>query len=182
MPLKMTIELGDGTVEQLAVREQGPIRIGRDPSCHVVLPSPDVSRRHLTVEKTATGYYITDASANGTMVGDTLVRSGTIEAPGGLPLRVGPYVIRLEPVAPHAPPPAARFGRTMNEGPRAKSAPPPSPPRAAPPRRRRGRPRRPCPRWRSPPCRRRCRRRPPRCGRPRRRPAPIPGPSAARTT
>ncbi len=129
----MTIELGDGTVEQLAVREQGPIRIGRDPSCHVVLPSPDVSRRHLTVEKTATGYYITDASANGTMVGDTLVRSGTIEAPGGLPLRVGPYVIRLEPVAPHAPPPAARFGRTMNEGPRAKSAPPPSPPRAAPP-------------------------------------------------
>ena len=132
MAVKMTIELADGTVEELTVREAGPIRIGRDPSCHVVLPSPDVSRRHLTIERTATGYYITDASVNGTMVGDTLVRAGTIEAPGGLPLRVGPYVIRLEPVAPHAPPPAARFGRTVNDVPRA--APPAPPPRApAPP-------------------------------------------------
>jgi len=145
--LKMTIELADGTVERLSVREAGPIRIGRDPSCHVVLPSPDVSRRHLTVERTATGYLLTDASANGTLVGDTLVRAGTIEAQGGIPLRVGPYTIQLEPVAPsHAPPPAARFGRTMDgEVPaqRPRSAPPPPgamravppmpPPKAPPP-------------------------------------------------
>jgi pilus assembly protein CpaF len=138
MSLRMSIELGDGTVEQLVVRETGPVRIGRDPTCHVVLPSPDVSRRHLTVERTTTGYLITDGSANGTMIGDTLVRQGTIEAQGGLPLRVGPYVIRLEPIAPPAaPPPAARFGRTVGEGPPAappRSAPPPPPSRpVAPP-------------------------------------------------
>lgn len=115
LSLKMTIELADGTMESLSVREAGPVRIGRDPSCHVVLPSPDVSRRHLTVERTANGYLLTDNSANGTMIGDTLVRAGTLEAQGGIPLRVGPYTIQLEPVAPaHAPPPAARFGRTVN--------------------------------------------------------------------
>lgn len=127
MALDMTIELADGTVERLSVREAGPIRIGRDPSCHVVLPSPDVSRRHLTIERTASGYLLTDASANGTWVGDTLLRAGTLEAQGGIPLRVGPYTIRLAPIAPaHAPPPAARFGRTM-EG-RIGAPPPPSPP------------------------------------------------------
>ena len=138
LSLKMTIELADGTMESLSVREAGPVRIGRDPSCHVVLPSPDVSRRHLTVERTANGYLLTDASANGTMIGDTLVRAGTIEAQGGIPLRVGPYTIQLEPVAPaHAPPPAARFGRTVNgELQKPRSAPPPPPPggmRAGPP-------------------------------------------------
>src|SRR5512134_4027090 len=102
--LKMSIELADGTVESLTVPEQGPVRIGRDPTCHVVLPSPDVSRRHLTVERTTSGYLLTDASANGTLVGETLVRSGTIEAQGGLPIRVGPYVIHLDPVVALAPP------------------------------------------------------------------------------
>jgi pilus assembly protein CpaF len=47
VPLNLAIELQDGTVEQLSVDVQGPVTIGRDPSCHVVLPSPDVSRRHL---------------------------------------------------------------------------------------------------------------------------------------
>lgn len=139
MSVKMTIELADGTVESLTVHEAGPIRIGRDPSCHVVLPSPDVSRRHLTVERTASGYLLTDASANGTMIGDQLVRAGTIEAPGGIPLRVGPYIIAFEPVAPHGSPPAAHLGRTL-EGhalpstPRAAPPPPPPPaPIKAPP-------------------------------------------------
>jgi pilus assembly protein CpaF len=131
----MSIELADGTVESLTVPEAGAVRIGRDPTCHVVLPSPDVSRRHLTVERTTSGYLLTDASANGTLVGETLVRSGTIEAQGGLPIRVGPYVIHLDPVVPHAPPPAARFGRTIDPDVRPVKAPPPasSKPATAPP-------------------------------------------------
>jgi pilus assembly protein CpaF len=136
--LKMSIELADGTVERLTVPEAGPVRIGRDPTCHVVLPSPDVSRRHLTVERTTSGYLLTDASANGTLVGDTLVRSGTIEAQGGLPIRVGPYTIELDPVVAIAPPASARFGKTLPDPPvppaRPRSAPPPPvPPRAPPP-------------------------------------------------
>jgi pilus assembly protein CpaF len=139
MSLRMSVELGDGTVEQLAVRETGPVRIGRDPSCHVVLPSPDVSRRHLTIERGPGGYRITDASANGTMIGDQLVHQATIEAPGGLPLRVGPYVIRLEVVAPVAPvtaPPPPGRPRSAAPPPPARGAPPPAsprPPPAAPP-------------------------------------------------
>ena len=118
MALTLSIELTDGTVESLTVPVNGAVRIGRDPSCHVVLPSPDVSRRHLTIDRGAAGYLITDGSANGTMIGDTLVRGNTVEVPGGLPMRVGPYVIRLEVLAGHAP---------------ARPAPPPAPPRAAPP-------------------------------------------------
>ncbi|HJL15047.1 MAG TPA: FHA domain-containing protein, partial [Sandaracinaceae bacterium LLY-WYZ-13_1] len=126
MSLKMTIEMADGTVESLAVRQGGPITIGRDPSCHVVLPSPDVSRRHLTVERHAASYRITDASANGTLIGESHVHRTTMDAPGGLPLRVGPYVIRLEPLATgHAPAP-------VRAAPPA-AAPPPVPPTVAPP-------------------------------------------------
>ena len=115
MALTMTIDLGNGTEESLTVPEAGPITIGRDESCHVVLPSPDVSRRHLTVEPGVGVYRLTDASANGTLVGDSLLHRQSFDAPGGLPLRVGPYVIRLALLAapahqapvPHAPVPQA---------------------------------------------------------------------------
>ena len=123
----MTIEMGAGAVESLTVPQTGPITIGRDASCHVVLPSPDVSRRHLTVETVGGSYRLTDASANGTVVGDGHLHRATVDVPGGLPMRVGPYVITLAPLAaapsaPRAAPPAP---------PRAA---PPAPPRAAPPR------------------------------------------------
>ncbi len=95
MPLNLAIELQDGTVEQLSVDVQGPVTIGRDPSCHVVLPSPDVSRRHLAVEATANGMFlVTDSSANGTMVGNQRVRQTTVQVAANVPMRVGPYVVR----------------------------------------------------------------------------------------
>lgn len=126
MSLQMTVEMSDGTAESLTVPEKGPVVIGRDPSCHVVLPSPDVSRRHLTVEKGPAGYRLTDASANGTLVGEGHLHRSTCDAPGGIPLRVGPYVIRLaELAAPRqaaAPPQPAR-----------RAPPPPPPGRSAAP-------------------------------------------------
>ncbi len=95
MPLNLAIELQDGTVEQLSVDVQGPVTIGRDPSCHVVLPSPDVSRRHLAVEGTANGMFlVTDSSANGTMVGNQRVRQTTVQVGANIPMRVGPYIVR----------------------------------------------------------------------------------------
>jgi pilus assembly protein CpaF len=95
MALNLAIELQDGTVEQLSVDVQGPVTIGRDPSCHVVLPSPDVSRRHLAVEATANGMFlVTDSSANGTMVGNQRVRQTTVQVGANVPMRVGPYVVR----------------------------------------------------------------------------------------
>ncbi len=106
MPLNLAIELQDGTVEQLSVDVQGPVTIGRDPSCHVVLPSPDVSRRHLSVEASANGtFLVTDSSANGTMVGNQRVRQTTVQVPANVPMRVGPYVVR--PIAALTPGAAA---------------------------------------------------------------------------
>ncbi|MCB9598612.1 MAG: Flp pilus assembly complex ATPase component TadA [Sandaracinaceae bacterium] len=110
--------MGAGAVETLTVPAVGPVVIGRDASCHVVLPSPDVSRRHLTVELNGHGYRLTDASANGTMIGESHLHQATVDAPGGIPMRVGPYVIRL-----------AQLGAPA----RPMSAPPPAPPRAPPP-------------------------------------------------
>ncbi len=110
MALNLAIELQDGTVEQLSVDVQGPVTIGRDPSCHVVLPSPDVSRRHLAVEAAAGGMFlVTDSSANGTMVGNQRVRQTTVQVPANVPMRVGPYVVR--PIAQLTQgAPASQFG------------------------------------------------------------------------
>jgi len=119
----MSIEMGAGVVETLTVPQTGPVTIGRDAACHIVLPSPDVSRRHLTVEVGANAYRLTDASANGTMIGDGHLHRATVDAPGGIPMRVGPYVITLAPLRAAAPPPAAP----------GRAAPPP-PPQSVPPR------------------------------------------------
>ena len=103
MSVNLAIELADGTVETLTVDVHGPVSIGRDPSCHVVLPSPDVSRRHLMIQASQQpgAFLITDNSANGTMVGDQRVRGTTVQVPGNLPMRVGPYVIRVvDPASP----------------------------------------------------------------------------------
>ncbi|GAB4200409.1 MAG: hypothetical protein OHK0013_11410 [Sandaracinaceae bacterium] len=99
MPLSLSIELADGTVESLTVDVQGPVTIGRDPTCHVVLPSPDVSRRHLSIEPIPNGLFVvTDSSANGTMVGNQRVRQQSVQVPANVPMRIGPYVVR--PVLP----------------------------------------------------------------------------------
>jgi len=132
--LNMTIEMADGSVETLAVHERGAVVIGRDPGCHVVLPSPDVSRRHLTIEKTPNGYHLTDASANGTMVGHSHLHRTTMAAPGGVPMRVGPYVIWLEQHGQlSAPPPAPPQAHSAHPSPSGHAAPRAAPP-AAPPR------------------------------------------------
>ncbi|MEM1414886.1 MAG: ATPase, T2SS/T4P/T4SS family [Myxococcota bacterium] len=99
----LSIEMPDGSVEELPVKALGPIVIGRDPSCHVVLPSPEVSRRHLVVETSARGFKVTDQSANGTLMGEQRVKRSKVDTPPNVPLRIGPYLIRLNRIAPPAP-------------------------------------------------------------------------------
>jgi pilus assembly protein CpaF len=119
VPVNLAIELADGTVQTLTVDVNGPVSIGRDPSCHVVLPSPDVSRRHLTIEPSNGAFLVTDNSANGTMVGTQRVRGTTVQVPGNLPMRVGPYVLRiLDPASPPHPsaPIASAYPATASMG------------------------------------------------------------------
>ena len=59
------IETAEGGMERLRIDEVGPIFIGRDQGCHVVLPSPDVSRRHVALKVENGRVRLTDRSANG---------------------------------------------------------------------------------------------------------------------
>ncbi len=100
----LSIQLPDGKVEELPIQATGPIVVGRDPSCHVVLPSPEVSRRHLVIEPSARGFKLTDQSANGTLMGNQRVKSSKVDTPPNIPLRIGPYLVHLRRLG--APPPS----------------------------------------------------------------------------
>jgi pilus assembly protein CpaF len=91
----LSVELSDGTVENLAIPDAPQVVIGRDAGCHVVLPSPEVSRRHCRLDVTAQGVTITDTSANGTLVGNERVVQATVPLAPEVPFRVGPYIVRL---------------------------------------------------------------------------------------
>ncbi len=105
----LSIQLPDGVVEELPVDIPGPIVLGRDPSCHVVLPSPEVSRRHLVIEPSERGFKLTEQSANGTMMGNQRVKQSKVDTPPNVPLRIGPYIVRLRRIgAPPPPPPGAK--------------------------------------------------------------------------
>ncbi len=107
----LSIEISDGTVENLAIHDTPQVVIGRDAGCHVVLPSPEVSRRHCRLDVTPQGVTITDTSANGTIVGNERVVQSTVLLQPEVPFRVGPYVVRLRggqarrPTPPQAPAP-----------------------------------------------------------------------------
>ncbi|MCA9562593.1 MAG: FHA domain-containing protein [Myxococcales bacterium] len=56
------------------------ITVGRDPTCDMVIENPSVSRVHLYIEMTDTGFTVTDqGSANGTYVNGYRVRSHPLQ-------------------------------------------------------------------------------------------------------
>jgi pilus assembly protein CpaF len=60
----------------------------------VNLPAQNVSRRHCTIEWTQAGFKITDASVNGTIVDDRLLRRGVVRRPGpNVTLHIGDFQI-----------------------------------------------------------------------------------------
>jgi pilus assembly protein CpaF len=98
MTLRLSVQTLAGDVEGLSVDVRGPVVVGRDPSCHVVLPSTEVSRRHLTLEVGNGGVRLVDRSANGTFVGDNdeqHVHNAELVVPVGAMIRVGPYRLRV---------------------------------------------------------------------------------------
>lgn len=105
--LELTIELPDGRREQLRVPSVGPIVLGRDPSCHVVLDAPMVSRRHVTLAAREDGFFVEDSSNNGTHIDDQLLRREARLVAAGTCLKVGPYAIRLPVREARAPEPKA---------------------------------------------------------------------------
>jgi pilus assembly protein CpaF len=73
------------------------ISIGRDPGCHVVLPSAHVSRRHTELSLSAGAFRIVDASSGGTRLGAETIRGESRSFEGErVELGVGPYVLTAE--------------------------------------------------------------------------------------
>ena len=74
----------------------GPHWLGRDSGCAITLAESNVSRRHVAVEVVSDGLQVTDASSNGTLVDELLLRRATRIIPkcSGT-LGVGPFQIRF---------------------------------------------------------------------------------------
>ena len=93
----------DGSEQRIDIAEITSLTVGRDPSCHIVLPSPAVSRIHLRVERSQGGVRVVDRSSNGTALGDEpACASGTLLSPDA-ELRVGPYLLRIALLTTAAP-------------------------------------------------------------------------------
>ncbi|HWM87272.1 MAG TPA: ATPase, T2SS/T4P/T4SS family [Kofleriaceae bacterium] len=95
-PVRLVV-WGEGGSSEVEFDPGAGATIGRDELCTVPLESPLVSRRHATVRMQGEQILLTDSSANGTLVGDQLIRNATCPVPVGTPVRVGPFLLRFEP-------------------------------------------------------------------------------------
>ena len=91
----LSIETPNAPPMTYMVPSGGEISIGRDETCTVVLASPDISRRHVSVMIQSSAIVVRDSSSNGTQVGTQRVFRSEIPVPFGTPIMVGPYVIRV---------------------------------------------------------------------------------------
>ncbi len=97
-PMWLVVESPGGDVRKVAAPTGNePLLIGRDPSCGLVLKSPEVSRRHAILTHRDGTLHLTDTSANGTGVGNTIVRATTTAVGPGTALSLGPFVVRIVP-------------------------------------------------------------------------------------
>ena len=70
--------------------------VGRDAKCDVVLPSPQVSRRHAELRSIGVAVEIVDQSANGTLVDGVLLCGERRAVEHGARLGVGPFTVVIE--------------------------------------------------------------------------------------
>jgi pSer/pThr/pTyr-binding forkhead associated (FHA) protein len=132
--------LTDGREYQVGT---GPLVLGRDASCDVVVPGNDVSRRHAQIELGETGYVLVDTSTNGTFVNGTRIEGPRLLQRADV-IRVGADEFRfyaevtmppMPPVPPPGPPdltkppPGAehRLHNTMMGAPKVGTPPLPGP-------------------------------------------------------
>ena len=85
--------------------EAGTVTLGRSHDCEIVLDEPEISRRHAKIERSPTGFLVTDLGS----LGGVFVGTRTIDAeelPAGGQIRLGPTLtLELAPdeAAPQAP-------------------------------------------------------------------------------
>jgi pSer/pThr/pTyr-binding forkhead associated (FHA) protein len=132
--------LTDGREYQVG---EGPLVLGRDASCDVVVPGHDVSRRHAQIELGEAGYTLVDTSTNGTFVNGTRIEGSRVLQRADV-IRIGAdefrfYADTAPPAIPVPPPPGPpdlskpppgaehRLHNTMMGAPKVPAPPPPGP-------------------------------------------------------
>ncbi|HEX6032645.1 MAG TPA: FHA domain-containing protein [Tepidiformaceae bacterium] len=76
----------------------GTMSIGRDGGNGIVLADPSVSGRHAAIERTRTGWRLTDlGSTNGTLVDGRAVDGRGVLLTGGEQVSLGSVVLRFQP-------------------------------------------------------------------------------------
>jgi pilus assembly protein CpaF len=102
---------GPGGRRTLTLAGTAPLWLGRDEECDVTLPANNVSRRHASIEIVSDGLQVTDASSNGTMVNDLLLRKATRIVPSdSVALTAGTFLIRIWRDIPKDQPPRRANG------------------------------------------------------------------------
>ena len=89
------VRLPNGVERAIDLPERQAFTVGRDPSCHVVLPSPSVSRLHLRVEHACGEVRVVDESSHGTFLDGKPLGAGASPLSPDAELRVGPYLLRI---------------------------------------------------------------------------------------
>jgi len=96
MEIRFDIRLPDGSRKSRRSRVDGSLWIGRDGQCQLVLDSPSVSRRHLSLQPVPGGRLrVSDCSANGTLVNDKMLKRSSCTVTSGCCLGVGPYLLQV---------------------------------------------------------------------------------------
>lgn len=91
---------GDGASRALALPCDRVVWLGRDQACELVLPSKDVSRRHLSLFVRRGALFVRDHSTYGTRVNGQLIRLAVHRVDSPALLQLGPY--HVEVAAPAA--------------------------------------------------------------------------------
>jgi pilus assembly protein CpaF len=103
MNAKLSFEIlgPNGRRHCLDIEDDGPIWLGRDGECHIVLPSNSVSRRHASVELGVDGLIVHDHSSNGTLVENRLLK-GEAWSIGErrCAAQIGPYTLHIQQELP----------------------------------------------------------------------------------
>src|SRR5215472_8017801 len=95
MLVHAVIESAGRTERRLLDVNNGIVTIGRAPNCSLALDSGLVSRNHVSVDLNGSSMRVTDSSTNGTLAGETFVRSSTADVDFGVPIVIGDYMIWL---------------------------------------------------------------------------------------
>jgi pilus assembly protein CpaF len=94
----------DGGTRSQRVRTDGSLVIGRGQQCSLLLEGDGISRQHARVMLGDGAMRVEDVSSNWTMVGETVLRRETTDAPYGTPVVIGNFTLQIFPAQP---PPAA---------------------------------------------------------------------------